>query len=167
MTDGSDARRGRRDRQGRFAEGNPGGPGRPRGTGNALRRAAEDAVTPEHIGAIIRRATRMALEGNLAAMRIVLERVCGRPHEAPSQGIPLDLDLPNLRTAANCAFAIDQLVEAICAGTCDHESAKVMIDVIQTRLKAIEVNDLEERIAELESAASAVELGARGNGRRY
>ena len=45
-----------RDRTGRFAKGNQGGPGRPRGSGNALRRAAEEAVTPEHVAAIIRRA---------------------------------------------------------------------------------------------------------------
>ena len=68
---------------------------------------------------------------------------------------------------ANCAAAIDQLVNAICEGSCDHESAKVMIDVIQTRLKAIEVNDLEERIAELESAAGTVELSGRASSRRF
>ena len=148
-----------RDRGGRFAKGNPGGPGRPRGSGNALRRAAEEAVTPEHVAAIIRRATRMALEGDIAAMRIVLERVCGRPHEAPAQGFELDLDLPNLRTAENCSHAIDLLLDAICRGSCDRDSAKVMLDVIQARMKAIEVSELEARIAELEEAAKAVDLG--------
>lgn len=150
-----------RERNGRFAKGNPGGPGRPRGSGNALRRAAEGAVTPDHVAAIIRRATRMALEGDIAAMRIVLERVCGRPHEAPAQGFEIDLDLPNLRTAKNCAFAIDRLLDSICSGACDRESAKVMLDVIQARMKSIEVGELEARIAELEEAAKAVDLGGR------
>lgn len=148
-----------RDRNGRFTRGNQGGPGRPRGSGNALRRAAEEAVTPEHVAAIIRRATRMALEGDVTAMRIVLDRVCGKPTEAPWHGIELDVDLPSLRTAEKCAFAIDQVMDAVCRGACDRESARVMLDAIQARLKAIEVTELERRIAELEQAASTVELG--------
>jgi hypothetical protein len=145
-----------RDDGGRFASGNTGGPGRPRGRGNALRRAAEDAIAPEHITAILRRATRMALEGNMAAMRLVMERTCGRPFEAPATGMPVELELPQLRTAANCTFAIDKLAEAICKGTVDRDAAKILLEVIQTRLKAIEVTDLENRLAQLEQAAEAV-----------
>lgn len=149
---------------GRFAPGNPGGPGRPPSRSTTLRRAAEEAITPEHIAAIIRKATRMALEGNAVAMRLVLERVCGRAAEAPAEGAPLNLNLPQLRTAENCAFALDRLVEAMCQGTCDRDSAKVMIDVIQTRLKAIEVKNLEERLSELEQALGTVDV--RGGSRR-
>jgi hypothetical protein len=36
-----------------------------------------------------------------------------------------------------------------------------MLDVIQARMKAIEVSELEARIAELEEAAKAVDLGGR------
>jgi hypothetical protein len=148
-----------RDPQGRFTQGNPGGPGRPPGRGTVLRRAAEEAITPEHVAAIIRKATRMALEGNPAAMRLVLERVCGRAPDAPADGTPIYLPLPQLRTAANCALAIDRLAEAICDGRVDRDGAKVMLDVIQARLKAIEVNDLEERLAELEKQAANVDFG--------
>ncbi len=50
-----------RDHRGRFAAGNQGGPGRRRGHANALRRAAEEAISPEHVAAIMRRATRKAV----------------------------------------------------------------------------------------------------------
>ena len=150
-----------RDPGGRFAPGNPGGPGRPRSRGTELRRAAEEAITAEHVTAIIRKATRMALEGNPAAMRLVLERVCGRAPDAPTEGVRLGLTLPQLHTAENCAFAIDQLADALCNGTCDRDAAKVMLDVIQARLKAIETVDHETRLAELEKAAAQVDFGRR------
>jgi hypothetical protein len=114
----------------------------------------------------MRRAARMALEGDLAAMRLVLERTCGRAVEAPTEGLALDLTLPNLRTAANCTSAIDRLVDAICQGTVDRESAKILIEVINARLKAIEVTDLETRLAGLEKTASAIDPVGQHNIRR-
>ncbi|MEO6594182.1 MAG: hypothetical protein ABIP94_05465 [Planctomycetota bacterium] len=156
-----------RDDNGRFAQGNPGGPGRSKGRGYELQRAAQDAVTPEHMTAMIRKALRMALEGNLTAMRFVAERTLGRPPEASIQGDPIGLSLPSLRTAASCATAIDRLVEAVSEGAIDLNAAKVMHDLVQTRLKAIEVNDLEQRLTELEKTASVVDKNGGHHGRRF
>jgi hypothetical protein len=113
--------------------------------------------------AMVRKALRLALEGNLAAMRFVAERTLGRAPEASIQIEPPELAMPSLRTAANCATAIDRLMEAVAAGTIELSTAKVMHDLVQTRLKAIEVNDLETRLTELEKAAANVDLG---NGRK-
>ena len=131
-----------------------------------LQRAAEDAVSPEHITAIVRRAVRSALEGNLAAAKLVLERVCGRAPDAKSDSEPLGLTLPNLKTSAGCTAAIDKVVEAITAGTVDVATAKVLLDAVHARLKAIEVTDLEQRLADLEKAAESVDLGKGRNMRR-
>jgi len=46
------------------------------------------------------------------------------------------------------------------------DTAKALIDVINVRVKAIEVKDLEGRLAELEAAAQSVELGSRRRGGR-
>lgn len=154
-----------RDEQGRFVPGGPGGPGRPRGSTSELRRAAEEAVTPEHVAAMIRKAAAMALQGNLTAMRLVLERTCGRPREATSEGTPLGLVLPRMDTASACNQALQTLSDAIVAGTVDTAAAKTLIDVIQARLKAIEVQDLEARLADLEKQAAIVEVPR--NGRRF
>src|SRR5689334_1773025 len=63
-----------RNSNGRFAEGNPGGPGGSRRKACELRRATEDAVTPEIASAVMRKVTMQALQGNLAAARIFFER---------------------------------------------------------------------------------------------
>lgn len=149
MTEGSG-----RDDRGRFAAGNPGGPGGPRRRASELRRAAEEAITSEHVQAMIRKATRMGLEGNLAAMRLVLERTCGRPAEAPPDAEPVDLELPPLQTAADCNGAIDRLLDSICKGSVDRGTARLLIDAIQVRLRAIETTDIEARLAQLEEAAA-------------
>ncbi|MFN7590331.1 MAG: hypothetical protein ACK501_13330 [Planctomycetota bacterium] len=152
-----------RDAQGRFTQGNPGGPGGARRRPSALQRAAEEAVTPELVQAMMRKATRLALEGNLSAMRLVLERTAGRPPEAPVDVEPIGIALPKLQTAANCNTAIEMLFDGIVKGTVDREAAKLLIDTVQTRLRVLEVTDLEARLAELERLA---ETHAPRDGRR-
>ena len=105
---------------------------------------------------MIRKATLMGLGGNLSAMRFALDRTCGRPTEAPIDAEPLGVTLPRLRTADDCNTAIGRVIDGICQGTIDRESAKLLIDAIQTRLKAIEVNELDERLAQLEETSKHV-----------
>ena len=95
MTEGSETND--RDERGRFAAGNPGGPGGSRRRPSELRRAAEEAITPEHVAAMVRKATKMGLEGNLGAMRLVFERTCGRSAQAPVEAEPIDLSIPQAR----------------------------------------------------------------------
>ena len=92
----------KREPNGRFAKGNPGGPGRPKGRGFELQRAAQAAVTPEHIQGIIRKATMQALKGDVVAARLVLDRTCGRSPDPAPQAEALDVELPKLATAADC-----------------------------------------------------------------
>lgn len=146
-----------RDAQGRFARGNAGGPGGARRRAFLFRDAAEEAVSTEHVRAMMRRATRMALEGNLAAMRLVLDRVGGRPADAPVETEPLGIALPRLRTAADCNLAIERLVDGICQGTVNHDVARLLVDAIQARLKAIEINEHAERLEQLEEVAKRME----------
>lgn len=151
MTDGGDNNA--RDERGRFAKGNPGGPGGPRRRACELRLAAEEAITPEHLGAMVRKATRMGLEGNLAAMRFVFDRTIGRPLDASVDAEPLGISLPRLTAAKDCNEAVDRLIDGICQGTVDRGAAMLLISAIQTRLRAIEVDELEERLTQLEQTA--------------
>jgi hypothetical protein len=147
-----------RDEKGRFSRGNPGGPGRAKGRGYELQRAAQDAVTPEHVAAMMRKAMRLALEGSLTAMRFVMERTVGRAPEAQVIAEPVAVDMPELRTAADCATAIDELTAAICSGAVNREQATLLMSLVQARLRAIEVRDLEERLMALEQQTSGVEI---------
>ena len=151
-----------RDGNGRFAPGYSGGPGRPRGRGYDLLRAAQEAITPEHVQAMMRKAMFMALNGNLGAMRFVAERTMGRAPEAPAaEGVPLDMTLPRLQTIDDCMVGIDRIQDALTRGAIPIEVAKALIDVVTIRVKAIEVRDLEKRLTELEKAAESVELPGR------
>ncbi len=156
-----------RDPRGRFAPGNAGGPGGTRRRRMELRHAAEDAINPEHLAAMIRRATRMGLEGDLAAMRFVFDRTTGKPSEAPAE--PVNLLPLRLETTADCRLAIDKLIARVCDGTVNHDTAKLLVDAIQARLKAIELTELEERLAQLEQQAAAVDSSSHATpgDRRY
>jgi hypothetical protein len=135
-----------RDAKGRFAAGNTGGPGGARKRAFVLKQAAEDAITEEHVGAMIRKAAAMALQ-----------RTSGKAQEAPVEPEPVPIALPRMRTAADCNLAIERVVDGICAGTVERDAARLLIDAIQARLKAIEMNELEERLAQLEKAAERAE----------
>jgi len=112
------------------------------------------------VNAIVRRAVRSALEGKLGAAKFVLDRVCGKARDAPAEAAPLDLDLPTLRIAGACAAAIDRIAAAVTAGTVETTAAKLLLKVVQARLEAIEVQDLESRLTELECVAK--ERGSQG-----
>lgn len=150
-----------REPDGRFAAGNPGGPGRPKGRRiSELRRAAEEAVTPDMVRGVLRKVAMQALQGNLAAARIFLERTLGRAAEV-SAAEPLDIPPPRLRTAADCTAAVQKVTDGICAGTVDMVHGKVLLDAIATQAKLIEIGDLEARLAELEKQAATVDFGQR------
>lgn len=147
-----------RDARGRFAAGNPGGPGGYRRRAFEIRRAVEEAITPEVAVGIMRRAARMALEGNLSAIRFVLERVAGRPADVPLATEPVDIALPRLESARACAAATDKVLDGVVKGAVDRETAEVLLEGIQIRLKAIEAEELEARLTSLERMVKDVRL---------
>jgi len=69
-----------RDARGRFAPGNSGGPGRPPAASVHLHRAAlVNAVTPDDIRAVARMLVDRALEGDVGAAKLLMERLFGPP----------------------------------------------------------------------------------------
>ncbi|MBI5853035.1 MAG: hypothetical protein HZB39_18650 [Planctomycetes bacterium] len=142
---------------GQFAKGNAGGPGGTRQRSFVLRQAAEHAITPEHIEALMRKALRMGLEGDVRAIRLVLEWTCGRPAEVATNAEPLDFAMPPLQTAAQCNAALEFVAAALCEGRLNRDAAQVLIELIHARIKAIEVADLERRLLELEARFETVE----------
>jgi hypothetical protein len=83
-------------------------------------------------------------------MRLALDRTCGRAAEAPVETERIDVAIPKLRTAADCAAAVDRLVEGHVNGSINGESMNRLLAAVQARLKAIEITDLEERLTQLE-----------------
>ena len=153
-----------RDPSGRFGKGNPGGPGGARKRSFVLREAAESAITPEHVAALMRKALRMGLEGNLTAMRLVLDRSCGRPADVATSAEPLDLALPPMGTAKECSAALEQVTAALCEGRMSLDAARTLVELIAARIKGIETLEIEQRLQAIERSLDADEPGS---GRRY
>ncbi|MEZ6036535.1 MAG: hypothetical protein R3F29_03575 [Planctomycetota bacterium] len=103
----------------------------------------------------------MSLEGSLPATRLLLEHTGGRPAEAPVEADALDVRLPTLRTAADCSTAIDTVIQARLDGRINSADAQLMNDLITTRLKAIEAEEHERRLTDLEVEASRTDSGDR------
>ena len=74
----------KRDRYGRFQPGNPGGPGNPNISRQAsLQAAVRLAIEPEAIAKVLLKLYALALEGDVHAARLLLDRVMGKVAEAP------------------------------------------------------------------------------------
>lgn len=150
-----------RDSNGRYTAGNPGGPGGARRRPSELRRAAEEAVTPDMVRGVLRKVAMQALQGDLTAARIFLERTLGRAAEIPA-GEPLGIDPLKLRTVGDCTVAIQKVTDAICRGDLDVIHGKVLLDAIVAQARLIEGGEIEARLAELEQQAKSVDFRARG-----
>ena len=69
-----------RGKDGRFLPGNPGGPGNPEAARVArLRAAVLEAVTPAQMRRLMKALIEKAINGDVAAARLVLERCIGTP----------------------------------------------------------------------------------------
>jgi hypothetical protein len=73
-----------RDARGRFVPGNAGGPGNPFYRRQAeFRRAMLALFTPEDVASLLRVMLALGRNGDVAAARVFLEYVVGKPHKAP------------------------------------------------------------------------------------
>ncbi|MFO1077942.1 MAG: hypothetical protein U1E73_09490 [Planctomycetota bacterium] len=151
-----------RDKRGRFVRGNPGGPGGANRQRSELRRAMEDAMPKEHVVALVRKATRLGLEGDVAAIRLVLEQVCGRAPETPTEQEPLPVELSPLATVSECNAVNDRLIQAISDGLVDPVRAELLLKAIAERRRGIESELFEARLAQLEKALAQAEQNRKG-----
>lgn len=134
MTNGRDAR-------GRFARGAKPGPGRERGR-KEHRQAMHDAVSPEDIAGIMRTLRDLALGGDVAAARVLLDRLLGKPRE---QQPDLRIQLPALDSAEQVAQAVRLVVQAVAAGQLPAADGRVIVDLLGAVLESGEVAHLLEQ----------------------
>jgi hypothetical protein len=139
-----------RNGRGQFARGNPGGPGNPsvRRLGD-LQAAVRDAVTPEKLREVLDKLQSMAMEGDVSAARLWLERVLGRATHnvvieapVPSAAGP---EVPATKKFCQDMIAAHELLDEVSAkhGTsmCQSDEAKLAIEIAQTSLARIEAQE--------------------------
>jgi hypothetical protein len=133
-----------RDLDGRFAKGHPGGPGRPR---KAVKVAADalDERVAQAAGDLIDVVLKRAGEGNLAAAKMLLDRVwpAGRSR-------PLEISAPEINHPRDLLTAMAGVTNAVLAGDATAEEGVATAKVLKEHLHAIADIDLEARITEYE-----------------
>ena len=129
-----------------FQKGQSGNPnGRPLGARNQRTLALEELMDGE-IEAITRKAIEAAKAGDIAAIRLVMDRVL-----PPARSRPISIDLPVLTDAASVASAQAEILKAVAIGDLRLDEAESLSGLLEARRKSLETVELEDRIKELEA----------------
>lgn len=97
---------------GRFAVGNAGGPGNPHVARVAkLRAVLLDAVTEDDLRAVVAKLVGLAKCGDIAAIKLLLERTIGKPPQ--SIELVADVDLPRQETSEEIHARLDAIAARI------------------------------------------------------
>ena len=130
-----------------FKKGQSGNPaGKAPGTRHKATRAIQALLDGEAEG-LTRKAVEMALEGDTTALRLCLERLCP---PAKERAIDAELKLPELK-GENLPDAVSTIVQAVATGNLLPGEGQVLISMLDSLRKTIELAELERRIAALES----------------
>ena len=132
-------------RAGRFPKGQSGNPaGKPKGTRNATTLALE-AMLDGQASALTQKAINLALAGDMAALRLCLDRIL-----APRKDSPVAFDLPEMKTLNDTVSAMGAIVKAVGDGDLTPTEAAELTKMVQAFAKIIETAELEDRVRKLE-----------------
>ena len=130
---------------GQFQQGNTLGKGRPVGSRNSVTLAAENLIQGEG-EALSRKLIELALAGNVACLKTAIERlvpVCkSKPVSLP--------DMPRITSIADASSLTAFVLDAVAEGKVSPVEGEILSRSCERHLKALEVRDLEQRLAELE-----------------
>lgn len=139
-----------RDGRGRFAKGKSGNPqGKPQGCRNRATEAVQ-ALLEGEADALTRRAVQIALKGEgreaVLALKLCLERLSPAPRDRP-----ISVSLPAVTSAATITDALAGILAAVAAGTITPSEGAALANLAEGIGRALEREDLETRLAALES----------------
>jgi Family of unknown function (DUF5681) len=130
---------------GRFQVGVSGNPaGRPKGARNRSTRLAEALLDDDAVG-LVRQAIDLAKAGNMAAIRLCVERLIPRRVERA-----IEFEMQPIAEPKDAIVAISRIMEGVGSGELTASEAGSLVSVVQAALKAIEVLNLDDRLAALE-----------------
>ena len=139
------ARTRKKQARGGFQKGQSGNPnGRPEGSRNKVTLAIE-ALLEGDAEALTRKAIEKALEGDMTAIRLCLDRLC-----PPRKDRPVSLKLPQVATTRETVEAIRSVLEAVGDGDITPSEGQALAAMIETQRRTLETEDIERRLAELE-----------------
>ena len=137
----SDNRKYGRNSDGTFGEGNA---GKPRGARNKTTQAVA-ALLEGEADKLTRKAIEMALEGDMVALRLCLERI-----HPPRKDAPVPFELPPMSGAESAAQAMGALLQGVAKGYLTPSEAGALASLVEGYRKTLETTDLEQRLTALE-----------------
>lgn len=133
----------------RFQPGQSGNPaGRPKGSRNATTLALETLLDGQAT-ALTQKAVDLALDGDMAALRLCLDRIL-----PPRKDRPVTFDLPPIKSAGDAAAVTSAILAAVAAGELTPSDAAEIGKLIDSYVKAFETAELAERLERLERMAT-------------
>jgi len=131
-----------------FKPGQSGNPaGKPKGTGNKATLAVL-ALMESGAKEITEAVIAQARAGDLTAARMVLDRLA-----PPARERPVSIDLPATDTAEGISAASQAVIQAVAAGELTPGEGATLAGIVEARRRALETQELEQRIAALEGKA--------------
>ncbi len=130
-----------------FQKGQSGNPaGRPRGSRNKASLRMQELLE-EKAEELVNKVVEIALAGNIAALRLCLDRV------APARrNEPFLCELPPLHKAADAVAAMSGIASAAVAGDVTADDAAKLAKLISLYVNALEAHQFEEQLVKLERA---------------
>ena len=130
-----------------FKPGQSGNPdGRPKGARNKTTLAIESLLDGE-AEAITRKAIELAKDGDMAAIRICLDRLC-----PPRRDRHVSFSIPEIGSAADAAKASSAILTAVADGELTPSEAAELGKLVESYVKALEATEFEERLRRLETS---------------
>jgi len=121
-----------------------GNPGRPAGSLNKTTIAIQMLLDGE-AEALTRKAVELAMQGNIAALKLCLERIC-----PPQRERPLSVELPVIGSAAELPHLTSAILSAVGRGELEPGQAASLAALAATHGKVLELSEFEKRISALE-----------------
>ena len=132
-----------RDGGGKFTLGNP---GKPKGARHKTTLEVE-ALLEGEAEALTRAAIDKALEGDVTALRLCMDRIAPARKDSP-----VTFDLPEMSSARDAATTAQSVLVAVAGGEVTPSEGAAVMGLIETYRKTLETSELEERITALEGA---------------
>lgn len=131
-----------RNPDGTFAEGNP---GKPKGVRNRATQAVQDLLDAQ-TEALTQAAVDKALEGDTAALRLCLERIC-----PAKKDVAVQFDIKPMQSAADAASAAGSIVDAVASGELTPIEGASVMGLVDSYRRTLEASELELRLEVLEA----------------
>jgi hypothetical protein len=132
-----------------FQKGQSGNPsGRPKGSRNAATLALETLLDGQAT-ALTQKALDLALTGDMAALRLCLDRIL-----PPRRDRPVTFELPTINSAQDAAATVSAVLAAVASGELTPADAGEISKLIEAYVRAFETAELAERLERLERMTS-------------